>query len=191
MAGPGFTTRFFYLAVNISMRQFKGGFDKKQMQQILQETGFPADKLLLEITESLLMDEDIRIKDVLAEFRGMGIRLAVDDFGTGYSALSYLREFPVNTLKIDRSFIHDIGASDSHRRLVEAIITMAHGLDLMTIAEGVETSEQDALLSELHCDMGQGYFYCKPVSVDNIKHLTTNKKPRLVLFDPAKKSTKI
>jgi diguanylate cyclase (GGDEF)-like protein len=181
----------FYLAVNISMRQFKGGLDKKQMQQILQETGFPADKLLLEITESLLMDDDIRIKDVLAEFRRMGIRLAVDDFGTGYSALSYLREFPVSTLKIDRSFIQDIGASSSHRRLVEAIITMAHGLDLMTIAEGVETSEQDALLSELHCDMGQGYYYCKPVTADNIKHLTSNKKPRLVLFDPAKKSTKI
>jgi len=180
----------FYLAVNISMRQFKGGFDKKKMQQILQETGFPADKLLLEITESLLMDEDIRIKDVLGEFRRMGIRLAVDDFGTGYSALSYLREFPVSTLKIDRSFIQDIGASSSHRRLVEAIITMAHGLDLMTIAEGVETSEQDALLSELHCDMGQGYYYCKPVTVDNIKYLTANKKPRLVLFDPAKKSTK-
>jgi EAL domain-containing protein (putative c-di-GMP-specific phosphodiesterase class I) len=173
------------------MRQFKGGLDKKQMQQILQETGFPADKLLLEITESLLMDDDIRIKDVLAELRRMGIRLAVDDFGTGYSALSYLREFPVSTLKIDRSFIQDIGASSSHRRLVEAIITMAHGLDLMTIAEGVETSEQDALLSELRCDMGQGYYYCKPVPVDNIKHLTANKKPRLVLFDPAKKSTKI
>ena len=94
----------------------------------------------------------------------MGIRLAVDDFGTGYSALSYLREFPVSTLKIDRSFIQDIGANENHRRLVEAIITMAHGLDLMTIAEGVESSEQDTLLTELRCDMVQGFHYCKPVS---------------------------
>lgn len=179
----------FYLAVNISMRQFKGGFDKKQMELILAESGFPADKLLLEITESLLMDDDRRIKDVLAEFRRMGIRLAVDDFGTGYSALSYLREFPVNTLKIDRSFIRDIGVSSSHRRLVEAIITMAHGLELMTIAEGVETSEQDSLLSDVGCDMVQGFYYCKPVSADIIKDLTAIKKPRLVLLDPKNKRT--
>jgi len=179
----------FYLAVNISMRQFKGGFDKKQMDLVLEETGFPADKLLLEITESLLMDDDRRIKDVLAEFRRMGIRLAVDDFGTGYSALSYLREFPVNTLKIDRSFIQDIGVSSSHRRLVEAIITMAHGLDLMTIAEGVETSEQDSLLSDVGCDMVQGFYYCKPVSADIIRDLTAVRKPRLVLLDPKNKST--
>ena len=181
----------FYLAVNISMRQFKGGFDRKQMDSILEETGFPPDKLLLEITESLLMDDDRRIKDVLAEFRRMGIRLAVDDFGTGYSALSYLREFPVNTLKIDRSFIRDIGVSSSHRRLVEAIITMAHGLDLMTIAEGVETSEQDSLLSDVGCDMVQGFYYCKPVSADVIRDLTSIKKPRLVLIDPKSKSTGI
>ena len=181
----------FYLAVNISMRQFKGGFDRKQMDSILEETGFPPDKLLLEITESLLMDDDRRIKDVLAEFRRMGIRLAVDDFGTGYSALSYLREFPVNTLKIDRSFIRDIGVSSSHRRLVEAIITMAHGLELMTIAEGVETSEQDSLLSDVRCDMVQGYYYCKPVSADVIRDLTAIKKPRLVLIDPKSKSTGI
>ena len=179
----------FYLAVNISMRQFKGGFDRRQMVAILEETGFPADKLLLEITESLLMDNDRRIKDVLAEFRRMGIKLAVDDFGTGYSALSYLREFPVKTLKIDRSFIRDIGVSNSHRRLVEAIITMAHGLELMTIAEGVETSEQDSLLSDLRCDMVQGFYYCKPVSADVIRDLTAVKKPRLVLIDPKSKST--
>ena len=164
----------FYLAVNISMRQFKGGFDKKQLGNVLEETGFPADKLLLEITESLLMDHDARIKDVLSEFRDMGVRLAVDDFGTGYSALSYLREFPVNTLKIDQSFIQDIATNRSDRRLIEAIITMAHGLGLVTIAEGVETSEQDALLSELHCDMVQGYFYCEPLTAVDIHNLASN-----------------
>lgn len=164
----------FYLAVNISMRQFKGGFDKKQLGNVLEETGFPADKLLLEITESLLMDHDSRIKDVLSEFRDMGVRLAVDDFGTGYSALSYLREFPVNTLKIDQSFIQDIATNRSDRRLIEAIITMAHGLGLVTIAEGVETSEQDALLSELHCDMVQGYFYCEPLTAVDIHNLASN-----------------
>jgi len=171
----------FHLAVNISMRQFKGGFDTKQLSEILEETGFPANRLLLEITESLLMDEDSRIKDVLAEFRDMGVRLAVDDFGTGYSALSYLREFPVNTLKIDQSFIQDIATSTSDRRLVEAIITMAHGLELVAIAEGVESSEQDALLSELGCDMVQGYFYCEPLAADDIQNLVADDMLRPVV----------
>jgi diguanylate cyclase (GGDEF)-like protein len=161
----------FYLAVNISMRQFKGGFDKAQLQRILYETGFPADKLLLEITETLLMDHDTRTSEVLAEFREMGVRLAVDDFGTGYSALSYLREFPVSTLKIDRSFIRDITQSQSHRGLVEAIIAMAKGLHLKTIAEGVESAEQGELLAELNCDMVQGYFYCKAVSAAEVEKL--------------------
>ncbi len=170
----------FYLAVNISMRQFKGGFDKKQLGPILEETGFPAKNLLLEITESLLMDDDVRIKDVLLDFRQMGIRLAVDDFGTGYSALSYLTGFPVNTLKIDRSFVQDMVLSRSHRRLVEAIITMAHGLDLETIAEGVETSEQHALLSDLQCDMVQGFYYSKPVIAGDIKDLASFDCPRVM-----------
>jgi diguanylate cyclase (GGDEF)-like protein len=169
----------FYLSINISMRQFKGGFDQRQLLEVLGQTGFPADKLMLEITETLLMDDDKRIREVLAEFRQLGIRLAVDDFGTGYSALSYLREFPVNTLKIDRSFIHDIGNNQSSRRLVETIITMANGLELMTIAEGVETEEQDAMLSELNCNMVQGYYYCRPVAADEINDLTRKKTPHI------------
>lgn len=163
----------FYLSVNISMRQFKGGFDRKQLQRILNETGFPADRLLLEITETLLMDDDSRTRDVLAELREMGVRLAVDDFGTGYSALNYLREFPVSTLKIDRSFIHDIDLGPSHRRLVEAIIALAHGLDLVTIAEGVETTVQHTLLADLKCDMVQGFLHCKPIAADEITALVS------------------
>lgn len=170
----------FYLAVNISMRQFKGGFDKAQLQRILYETGFPADKLLLEITETLLMDHDTRTSEVLAEFREMGVRLAVDDFGTGYSALSYLREFPVSTLKIDRSFIRDITQSKSHLGLVQAIIAMARGLHLKTIAEGVETAEQGELLAELNCDMVQGYFYSKAVSASEVEKLLFGDRPHVV-----------
>ena len=161
----------FYLAVNVSMRQFKGGFDKPKLQRVLHETGFPADRLLLEITETVLMDDDARTSEVLAEFRDMGVRLAVDDFGTGYSALSYLRKFPVSTLKIDRSFISDINLSSNHRNLVEAIIAMAHGLDLKTIAEGVENAEQAEILTELNCDMVQGFHYSKAVPSSEIKKL--------------------
>ena len=170
----------FFLAINISMRQFKGGFDKAQLQRLLHETGFPADRLLLEITETLLMDDDARTSEVLTEFRDMGVRLAVDDFGTGYSALSYLRKFPVSTLKIDRTFIHDINLGSSNRNLVEAIIAMAHGLDLKTTAEGVENAEQAELLAELNCDMVQGYYYSKAVSSSEIKKLLSPGRPHVV-----------
>ncbi|MCH7817532.1 MAG: EAL domain-containing protein [Proteobacteria bacterium] len=161
----------FYLSVNISMRQFKGGFGKAVLSEILAETDYPAKHLVLEITESLLIDDDARTREALDDFRQMGVGLAVDDFGTGYSALSYLRKFPVNILKIDRSFIHDIAENMGDRRLVEAIIAMAHGLDLVVVAEGVETSEQESLLRDLRCDMVQGYFYSKPIEANEIKQL--------------------
>ena len=170
----------FYLAVNVSMRQFKGGFDKAKLQRLLHETGFPADRLLLEITETVLMDDDARTSEVLAEFRDMGVRLAVDDFGTGYSALSYLRKFPVSTLKIDRSFISDINLSSNHRNLVEAIIAMAHGLDLKTIAEGVENAEQAEILTELNCDMVQGFYYSQAVPSSEIKKLFATGRAHVV-----------
>ena len=161
----------FYMSVNVSIRQFRGGFRKKHLAAVLEETGFPSEHLVLEITESLLMDDDVRFRDTLNEFRDLGVRLAVDDFGTGYSALSYLREFPVDTLKIDRSFIQDIVENSNDRRLVEAIVVMAHGLNLVVVAEGVETAEQDILLRGLHCDMVQGYFYGRPVSAAEITDL--------------------
>ncbi len=158
----------FYLGVNVSIRQFKGGFDKAQVANILAETGFPAENLLFEITESLLMDEDSRIKQALDDFRGMGIRLAVDDFGKGYSALGYLRRFPLTTLKIDQSFVRDIASRIKDRRLVEAIVVMARSLDLSVVAEGVETAEQEEVLRQLGCDLVQGFYYCKPVMASEI-----------------------
>ncbi len=161
----------FYLSVNISMRQFKGGFGKAVLTEILAETDYPAKHLVLEITESLLIDDDSRTREALDDFRQIGVGLAVDDFGTDYSALSYLRKFPVNILKIDRSFIHDIAENSGDRRLVEAIIAMAHGLDLVVVAEGVETSEQESLLRDLRCDMVQGYFYSKPIEANEIMQL--------------------
>lgn len=162
-----------YLAVNISMRQFKGGFGQDQMAAILEETGFPADCLVLEITESLLIEEDEKIYQALGSLRDMGIRLAVDDFGTGYSALNYLRHFPINLLKIDRSFIRDMVEDEGDARLVETIISMARGMGLVMVAEGVETAQQRELLRELKCKMVQGYLYSRPVSPAKIGALLT------------------
>ncbi len=160
-----------YLAVNISMRQFKGGFGREQVAAILEETGYPAERLVLEITESLLIEEDKRIYYTLHDLRNMGIKLAVDDFGTGYSALSYLRNFPINLLKIDRSFIRDMVEDEGDARLVETIISMARGMGLTMVAEGVETVEQRELLRELACKMVQGYLYSRPVSPKEINVL--------------------
>lgn len=171
----------FYLAVNISMRQFRGGFNARQLASILGKTGFPADRLVLEITESLLMDNDARTRNTLTEIREMGVGLAVDDFGTGYSALSYLREFPVNTLKIDRSFVREIASKSSDRRLVEAIVVMSRGLGLLVVAEGVETIEQDALLRDLNCNLVQGNFYSRPMPAQDITALLTDGTTRRTL----------
>ncbi len=158
----------FYLAINVSIRQFKSGFGRHQVTEILEETGFPCENLLFEITESLLMDNDVKIKEALNDFRDMGIRLAVDDFGKGYSSLGYLRQFPLTTLKIDRSFVHDIATKVKDRRLVEAIVGMARGLGLSVVAEGVETAEQEDVLRSIGCDLVQGYFYGKPLFAHDI-----------------------
>ena len=160
----------FYLAVNVSMRQFKGGFGSGQLAAILDQTGFPPQHLQLEITESLLMDDDIRIKETLNDFRRMGVRLAVDDFGTGYSALSYLREFPVTTLKIDQSFVREMATNRSDRRLVEAIVLMAHGLGLVSLPKASKHPAQDTLLGVLGCDLVQGN-YSTPIDAERIMEM--------------------
>jgi diguanylate cyclase (GGDEF)-like protein len=152
------------IAVNVSSRQFHGGFDVEFVRSILAETGFPADCLVLEMTESLLIENDERILATLAGLRDLGVGLAVDDFGTGYSALSYLRRFPVTTLKIDRSFIADIERSTSDAHLVESIIAMARALRIAVVAEGVETAGQAEMLRGMGCSYAQGYWFGRPVT---------------------------
>jgi PAS domain S-box-containing protein len=154
-----------YLAVNVSSRQFRGGFDQYVVKEILVDTGFPASRLVFEITESLLMDEDERIHQALQAFREMGIGLSVDDFGTGYSSLSYLRRFPVTTLKIDRSFISDLETNPSDVQLVESIIAMARGMKLQVIAEGVETEQQAEIIRRMGGALAQGFLYSRPLPV--------------------------
>jgi len=160
-----------YLSVNVSMRQFMGSFGPDQVNRILEETGFPAQRLILEITESLLMEENKQIHQSIATLHEMGVKIAVDDFGTGYSALKYLRDFPVDTLKIDRSFIQDISAGEGNANLVETIIAMARGMGLSVVAEGVEQAEQEAILRHLGCEMVQGFLYSRPVSPEALQSL--------------------
>jgi diguanylate cyclase (GGDEF)-like protein/PAS domain S-box-containing protein len=150
------------VAVNLSARQFRDTDIVRTVSRVLESTGLPASMLELELTESALMHDVERVSHTLDRLKEIGVRIAVDDFGTGYSSLSYLKSFPLDYLKIDRSFINDIPHDANDRAIVRAIIAMAHSLGIKVIAEGVETTEQLEFLADLHCDEVQGYLLCKP-----------------------------
>lgn len=151
------------VSVNVSPRQFRDPGFVDAVMQALEFTGLPAKRLELEITERLILDNTIETSDILHRLDTHGIRLSVDDFGTGFSALSYLKSYPFDTLKIDKSFIHDVMKEQEDASLVKAIINMAHSLGLQVIAEGVEDEAQTHFLQQQGCDYSQGYFYSKPV----------------------------
>jgi diguanylate cyclase (GGDEF)-like protein/PAS domain S-box-containing protein len=151
--------------VNVSFRQLKPSF-VADVLDVLERTAFPTRLLVLELTESVFADGSQAVVDILSELRGHGIRIAIDDFGTGYSSLGYLRELPVDELKIDRSFVDRL-AGQVDQGLVSAIIRLGRELDLGTVAEGIESPEQLALLRELGCDLGQGYLLGRPGSPDD------------------------
>jgi hypothetical protein len=151
------------IAVNLSGRQFAQPDLIEQIQQVLAETGLDSQYLKLEITESVVMGDGESAVAMLSQLRDLGIHLSIDDFGTGYSSLSYLHRFPINTLKIDRSFVSRIGADGENIEIVRAIIMLAHSLGMDVVAEGVETAHHLAQLRSLGCEFGQGYFFSKPV----------------------------
>jgi diguanylate cyclase (GGDEF)-like protein/PAS domain S-box-containing protein len=159
--GPG--KPLHKVAINLSARQFQSGDLVRTVTSILDETGCYPEWIELEITESLLLDEFGEVEEILKAFQSIGISIAIDDFGTGYSALSYLTRFPINTLKIDRSFISTITSDNFRAELVRAIISIAHTLNQHVVAEGVETREQAIMLRGLGCQAAQGYLYSKPI----------------------------
>jgi EAL domain-containing protein (putative c-di-GMP-specific phosphodiesterase class I) len=159
------------LAVNVSPQQFRRCDINALVAKILAETGFPAGQLELELTESGLMDNQDKAVEVLNNLRNQGIRLAIDDFGTGYSSLAYLKRFPVDVLKIDKSFIDDIPHLQDDMEITATIIAMGHILGFKVLAEGVETQEQLAFLREKGCDAYQGYFTSKPVPAEDFAEL--------------------
>lgn len=157
----------FSLSVNLSSRQIRGGLSGSEVAEILQETGFPADRLTLEITETLLLEENQEVIDWLQSVSALGVTLALDDFGTGYSSLGYLRRFPIDVLKIDRVFVS--GQDEGQDLpLAEAILAMARSLNMRVVAEGVEDEQQLRFLSERGCDAVQGYLFSQPVSAGEL-----------------------
>ncbi|NOQ19925.1 MAG: EAL domain-containing protein [Desulfobacterales bacterium] len=161
--------------INISSKHFQSPTLLDEIKEILGKTGMPPEQLKLEITETALMedaDETIRLVHRLKDF---GIKLVIDDFGTGYSSLSYLQRLPIDALKVDRSFVSRIkNEPDGNRNIVEAIISLAHRLNMTVVAEGVETEEQLAILLEMNCQFGQGYLFSKPLSKPNVDKLIVN-----------------
>ncbi|MEW6288324.1 MAG: EAL domain-containing protein [Thermodesulfobacteriota bacterium] len=151
------------MGVNISSLQFKQQSLVSLVRQVLQTTGFAARFLELELTESAIMQNVGQVNDTLVELKEIGVNLSVDDFGTGYSSMSYLKRFPLDTLKIDRSFVMDITTDANDAAIIKAIIALAKSLGLKTIAEGVETGAQLAFLQEQRCDEIQGFFISRPL----------------------------
>ena len=176
------------MAVNIAAQQLAKPDFVDEVVDVLRRTGMPAERLVLEITESVLLDDMVGTIASLARLRDRGIRVAIDDFGTGYSSLSYLDQLPVDVLKVDKSFVDKVCAGTSDTSLVEAIITMSHSMRLTTIAEGVEQPEQAAWLKHARCSLGQGYLWSRPVELDAARELLlkgTHRGPQPVAARPA------
>ncbi len=159
----------FTVAVNLSARQLTDPTLLEHLRGTLEETGINPASLLLEITESAVMHAPERAGQTLRDLRGLGVRLGIDDFGTGYSSLLYLRSFPVDLLKIDRVFVDGMCEGVDDAAIVKGTIQLAHAMDLRVVAEGVETKAQLAKLRALGCDMGQGYYWSRPLPPDQLE----------------------
>ena len=158
-----------HMAINLSPRQFSDSGLVAALGDILHEEGLAPQLLELELTESLLLDATEATRRQLNELKALGVSLAMDDFGTGYSSLSYLKKFPIDVIKIDRSFVKDIPTSQDDMEITSAVIAMAKNLRLMVVAEGIETAEQLAFLRQHHCDIGQGYLFDRPIPGDALE----------------------
>ncbi|MBH3462618.1 EAL and GGDEF domain-containing protein [Pseudomonas putida] len=162
------------VSVNISARQFSDGQLGKRIATILEETGLPPACLELELTESILMREVNEAMQILDSLKNLGLSIAVDDFGTGYSSLNYLKQFPIDVLKIDRTFVDGLPEGEQDAQIARAIIAMAHSLNLAVIAEGVETHEQLEFLREHGCDEVQGYLFGRPMPANQFEAQFSN-----------------
>ncbi|MEN6331847.1 MAG: EAL domain-containing protein [Smithella sp.] len=169
------------IAVNVSVRQFAQNQFPALVKSILQETGLEPEALELEITESVLMKEGENALEMLSQLKNINICLAIDDFGTGYSSLNYLKQFPVDHLKIDRSFTSTDGSDSRSRAITASIVAMADNLNINVIAEGVETKEQLLYLQNCECEEIQGFYYCRPLSREKAELFLLEHTPEHVL----------
>jgi len=156
------------VAVNLSMWNLEAQELPEQIEALLRDTQVSPSSLELEITETSIMSDPKRVIRTLSEIRDLGVRFAIDDFGTGYSSFAYLTKLPVSCIKIDKSFVQNIESDRDSAVIVKSIIDLGHNLGLKVVAEGVETRQSKELLRTFQCDEGQGYHFCRPVTVDNM-----------------------
>jgi diguanylate cyclase (GGDEF)-like protein len=166
------------MSVNLSMRQLGDEGLVREIEAVLAETGLDPELLELEVTESTIMHNAERAVRVLTAIKDLGVRLAIDDFGTGYSSLAHLKRFPIDTLKVDRSFIREVPNDAEDKAIAEAIIAMGKTLSLTVVAEGVETPEQQAFLSDKLCDEMQGFYFSTPVAAQDFAELLRGHSPK-------------
>jgi EAL domain-containing protein (putative c-di-GMP-specific phosphodiesterase class I) len=158
------------IAVNISVRQIQEDDFVDYVERVLNETGLDPWYLELEITESIMQNIE-RSSITLSQLKSLGVKISIDDFGTGYSSLSYLRHLPIDSIKIDKSFVDDIVSHSNQGAMVKTIIDMGHNLDFTIIAEGIEQEEQVEFLKRNTCMIGQGYYYSRPLPGEHIEEL--------------------
>jgi EAL domain-containing protein (putative c-di-GMP-specific phosphodiesterase class I) len=163
------------IAVNVSPLQFRHGDLPALIDEVLLETGLEPERLELEITEGVMITDFDRTMLVLHRIKALGVRIALDDFGTGYSSLSYLHMFPLSTLKIDRSFVANLGVASEAAAITRAVIALGHALDIEVVAEGVETREQLDFLIDEGCNYMQGYMLGRPLPAEQYADLTGRK----------------
>jgi EAL domain-containing protein (putative c-di-GMP-specific phosphodiesterase class I) len=174
-----------FMSVNLSARQFVQPDLVDQVAAILAESGLDPKGLELEITESVLMDQSEGGVGTLGRLRDLGVRLVLDDFGTGYSSLSYLKHLPLDTIKIDQSFVAGL-AGDTDRSIIEAVVALARGLHMGVVAEGIETEAQFDILRKMGCDVGQGYLFCGPIPANEAARLLSARRSRSSTRDLAR-----
>jgi diguanylate cyclase (GGDEF)-like protein len=169
------------VSVNLSGKQFLQPDLLEQIQEVLRETGLDPRGLKLEITETVVMENIETATHTLEQLRALGVELSIDDFGTGYSSLSYLQRFPVSTLKIDRSFISRMSESDGTAEIVRTIAKLAQTMGMDVVAEGVETESQRAQLRDFECELGQGYYFSRPMDGEDAEALLLHSFPHVGL----------
>ena len=159
------------LSINISPRQFTDSWLAQKIVRLLAESGFPAERLVVEVTESSLFADIDLARTIVESLKNQGIKLALDDFGSGFSSLSHLSALPFDTIKIDRSFVASVGKDRQSAAIVRAVTTMAHALDVPVVAEGIEDAATHEKLLEMGCAAGQGWYFGKPIAAEDVLHL--------------------
>jgi EAL domain-containing protein (putative c-di-GMP-specific phosphodiesterase class I) len=171
------------LNVNLCPRHYTDPKLILELREVLRRSKLDPGLLRLEITESALMDNTEAVSNTLSQVRDMNVQLHMDDFGTGYSSLSYLNRFPIDSIKIDRSFVGRLGMCEETWKIVQAIVSLGRNLGMELIAEGIENIAQLRLLQTLKCEFGQGYYFAKPVEPESIEDMLSGDLPWQVAFD--------